>query len=608
MMRIRVFTLFQQRPRTSALLASLILCLSALSASAEWRHGVAMHDYPAEKEGFSHFSYVNPDAPVGGTLRLSAGGTFDSTNPFIVKGIAAQGLRDFTYESLMARSYDEPFSLYGLIAEAVDLPEDRKSIAFRLRKEARFSDGRPVTVDDVIFSLETLRDSGRPNYRSYYSKVERIERIDERTVKFHFTDDTDREMPLIVSLMSILPKHVWEGKKFDKTTLEPPIASGPYVVEKIDAGAAITYKRNPNYWGWHLSVNKGEFNFERIRYDYFRDQNSAFEAFKKGIVQFREERNPKMWTNSYDFPAVKKGDVIVEKISTGLPAGVSTFVYNTRRWPFTDINVRRALIYLFDAEWINKSLYSDLYRRTYSIYPRSELAAFPNPASDLERKLLAPHAAALNQDLMEGNQFLPVSDASGRDRKNRRKALKLLKQAGFLVRNGKMVEDSSGKPLAFEIMVLTRQEERLALAFARAAEKSGIDIAVRLVDSSQFQARRNDYDFDMIPATWFSSLSPGNEQSFYWSPSVAEQPGARNYMGANDPAIDSVITALIAAKTRQEFVETARALDRVIMSGAYFIPLFHADSFWIARWKQLQHPKNPPLYGVRLPTWWMEKQ
>ncbi|MGI9371948.1 MAG: extracellular solute-binding protein [Hyphomicrobiales bacterium] len=565
-----------------------------------------MHDEPAEQEGFTHFSYTNPNAPVGGTLRLSAGGTFDSTNPFIVKGIAAQGLRGFTYESLMARSYDEPFSLYGLIAEAVDLPDDRKSIAFRLREEARFSDGTPVTIEDVIFSLETLRDFGRPNYRAYYSKVERIERIDKRTVKFHFAADTDREMPLIVSLMSILPKHVWDGKKFDKTTLEPPIASGPYVVEKIDPGTSITYRRNLDYWGWHLGVNKGRFNFERVRYDYFRDQSSAFEAFKKGIVLFREERNPKMWSNAYDFPAVKKGDVILEKIATGLPAGMAGLVFNTRRWPFKDIRVRQALIYLFDAEWINKSLYSDLYKRTYSIYPRSELAAYPNPASALERELLAPYKASLNQDLIEGKPFLPQSDGSGRDRKSRRMALRLLKEAGYVVRAGKMVEESSSKPLAFEIMVLTRQEERLALAYARALEKSGINVAVRLVDSSQFQARRNDYDFEMIPATWFSSLSPGNEQSFYWSPSVANQPGARNYMGADETGIDAAIIGLIAAKTRSKFVEMARSLDRIIMSQAYFIPLFHADSFWTARWKQLQHPKKTPLYGVRLPTWWME--
>jgi peptide/nickel transport system substrate-binding protein len=610
MTQIPAFTLSLRNWRikrpTSICFLALWCAFGAQPAGAEWRHGMAMHGAPSETRDFSHFSYVYPQAPIGGILKLAVAGTFDSTNPFIVKGIPAKGLRDFTYESLMARGHDEPFSLYGLIAEAVDFPEDRSSIAFKLRAEAKFSDGKPITIDDVIFSYETLRDQGKPNYRSYYSKVTRVERLDDRSVKFHFSAEADREMPLILGLMAILPRHVFESKKFDATNLDLPLGSGPYVVEEVKPGASITYHRDATYWGWHLPVNKGRFNFERIRFEYFREANSAFEAFKKGLADLREERDPKRWASAYAFPAVKQGHVLLEKLPVRLPAGVSGLVFNTRRPVFSNIKVRQALIYLFDAEWINHNLYNDLYVRTKSIFPRSELAAFTQPASPHERTLLAAHPTAVNADVLEGRPFLPKSDRSGRNRKNRRIALNLLRSAGYSVDAGKMVNTKTGKPLAFEILVLSRQQERLALSFARTAAKSGIDIRIRSVDASQFQARKNEFDFDMIPATWFSSLSPGNEQSFYWSPKGRDKPGARNYMGAQEPAIDTMISELLKVRERRQFVDTARALDRVIMSGAYFIPLFHAETAWIARWKHLQHPNKVPLYGLRIDTWWME--
>lgn len=591
----------------------LFICVLALyfganiqHAKAEWSHGIAMHGAPAEPESFTHFAYTNPEAPVSGFLRLAVAGTFDSTNPFIVKGIPAKGLRDFTYESLMARGHDEPFSLYGLIAEAVDVPEDRRSIAFKLRPEAKFSDGTPVSIDDVIFSYETLRDHGKPNYRSYYGKVKSVERLGERAVRFHFSAEADREMPLILGLMAILPKHAFAGKKFDTTNLKHALGSGPYVIEEIKPGASITYRRNADYWGWHLAVNKGRFNFERIRFEYFREANSAFEAFKKGLSDLREERDPKRWASAYNFPAVEQKKIVLENMPVRLPAGVSGLVFNTRRPAFADIRVRQALTRLFDAEWINHSLYNDLYVRTKSIYPRSELAAFTQAASQRERNLLAPYPGAVSEEILEARAFLPQSDGSGRNRKNRRAALNLLKSAGYAVQAGKMINLKTQKPLGFEILVLTRQEERLALTFARIASKSGIQIDVRSVDASQFQARKNDFDFDMIPTTWFSSLSPGNEQSFYWSPQGRDNPGARNYMGAKEPAIDAMIEGLLKARERDEFVDAARALDRVIMSGAYFIPLFHAETAWIARWKHLKHPQKLPLYGLRIDSWWME--
>ncbi|MGI9482193.1 MAG: extracellular solute-binding protein [Hyphomicrobiales bacterium] len=567
-----------------------------------------MHGDAAEPPGFTHFRHVNPAAPIGGTLRLAVGGSFDSTNPFIVKGIPAKGLRAYTFESLMARGHDEPFSLYGLLAEAIDMAEDRSSIAFRLRKEAKFSDGKPVTIDDVLFSYEILRDHGKPNYRTYYSKVTRAEKLDERTIKFHFEAEADREMPLIMGLMAVLPRHVFAGRNFEATTLDRLIGSGPYTIETVKPGASVTYRRNANYWGWHLPVNKGRFNFERIKYDYFRDSNSAFEAFKKGLADLREERDPKRWATAYDFPAVKDGKVILERLPVNLPAGISALVFNTRRAVFADKRVRQALNHLFDAEWINHSLYNDLYVRTRSIFPRSELAAFQAPASPYEREILKPYSDALNPDLLEAKPFLPKSDGNGRNRKNRRVAHKLLKEAGFASRDGKMVNQATGEKLAFEFLVVSPQQERLALTFSRAAAKSGIDISVRNVDSSQYQARRNEYDYDMIQTTWFSSLSPGNEQTFYWSPQVRDQSGARNYMGAEEPAIDAMINALLAARSREHFVDAAHALDRVIMSGAYFIPLFHAENAWIARWKHLKRPDTVPLYGLRVDSWWMEQQ
>jgi peptide/nickel transport system substrate-binding protein len=574
-------------------------------SSAEPRHGIAMHGdlkYPA---GFKQFDYVNPQAPKGGRAVFGALGSFDSLNPSIVKGNAAPGVREYVYESLLTRSSDEPFSLYGLLAESVEVPDDRSWAVFTLRPEARFSDGHPVTADDVIFSMELLREKGRPNHRSYYAKVEKTERIGERGVKMIFKADGDREMPLIMGLMPVMPKHLVDPAKFDATSLEPPTGSGPYTVTGVDPGASLTLTRNPDYWGRDLPVNRGRYNFGEIRYEFYRDANSLFEAFKKGLFVINTESDPGRWARDYDFPAVADGRVVKASFETGTPSGMLGLVFNTRRPFFADRRVREALILLFDFEWLNKNLFHGLYERTQSYFDGSELSSHGRPADAREKELLAPFPDAVTEDAMNGTLTQPVTDGSGRDRNNRRNALQLLKDAGYEPVDGKLIKTATGEAVGFEMLAATRDQERLFLNFARALKQIGIDVRIRQVDSAQYQARKTSFDFDMIQNSWGASLSPGNEQSFRWSQAAAGSEGSFNYPGVKSPAVDAMIAALLAAKTRADFVSAVRALDRVLMSGSYVVPLFHAPAQWVAYWRQLQHPAVTPLYGFQIDSWWL---
>lgn len=591
----------------SSVLVVLFGCLFPIAAHAEPRHGIAMHGEPAYAADFAHFSYADPNAPKGGVVTLGVLGTFDSTNPLIISGVPAAGARAHVFESLMARALDEPFSLYGLLAETIETPDDRSWVAFRLNAKARFSDGRAVTTDDVVFSHQLLRDHGRPNHRYYYSKVERIERPDERTIKFIFKPDGDREMPLILGLMPILPKHIYDAESFERTTLAPPVGSGPYVVGDVDVGVRISYRRNPDYWGKDLAPNAGRHNFELIRYDYYRDANAAFEAFKKGLIDMRGEGDPTRWATGYDFPALKEGEVVREEFTTGLPTGMSAFVFNTRRKIFADPKVRRALLHMFDFEWANRSLFHDLYRRTQSFYDNSELGSSGRAADAKELAVLGEFSKSVVPSILDGSISMPKSDGSGRNRKNRRLAIRLFKQAGYEVRDGIMVNTRTGIPFQFEFITSSRDQERLVLHFARTLKRIGIEVSVRQVDSSQMQRRRQTYDFDMMQYHWFASLSPGNEQSFYWGTAGHDRQGTRNYMGAQDPAIDAMIAALLAARDRPEFVSAVRALDRVLLSGFYVIPLFHSPTQWVGRWARLKHPEKTSLYGYQLDTWWHDE-
>lgn len=591
----------------SAALVGLIALFGGAFPSAAASHAIAMHGEPLYPPGFPHFNYVNPDAPKGGSIVFGATGSFDSLNPFIVRGTAAIGLREHVFESLLARGYDEPFTLYGLLAETVEMPDDRSSVTFSLNPRAHFSDGEPVTADDVIYSLETLRDKGRPNYKTYYSKVEKIEKLGPRKVRFVFGAERDREIPLILGLMPIIPKHVYEKRDFGDAGFDTPVGSGPYFVENLQPGSRIVYRRDPDYWGAALPVNVGQNNIDRLTYEYFRDANASFEAFKTGIYHARPEDDPGRWTTGYDFPALRAGKVRKEIFESGMPSGMYALVFNTRRQVFADRRVREALIQLFNFEWVNKNLYYSAYVRTQSFFDNSELGSHGREASGRERALLAPFPGAVTPDIMTNGWQAPKGDPSGQDRENRMRAVALLREAGFEVLDGRMTNARTGRPLAFEILVATPAEERLALTYARMARRVGVEAAVRNVDPSQYQERRSNYQYDMIFNSWFSSLSPGNEQSFYWGSEAADVPGTRNYMGVKEPAVDAMIAAMLEARSREEFIAAVRAMDRVLLSGAYMIPLFHQPDQWLALWKKVKVPERTSLYGYRSSTWWIEE-
>jgi peptide/nickel transport system substrate-binding protein len=590
--------------KTGRLTATLAALLFAMAARAdEPRHGIAMHGEPAYKRDFSHFRYANPEAPKGGRLTQAFVGTFDSLNPLIVRGNAFQQVRGYVIESLMARGFDEPFSLYGLIAESVETDEERSYVLFHLDPRARFSDGKPVTVADVLFSWKLLRDKGRPNHRTYYAKVSHAEQIGPRAVRFDFGGERDRELPLILGLMPVLPRHAIDAEKFEETTLAPILGSGPYRIAQVEPGERVLLKRDADYWGRDLPVNRGHYNFDELRIDFYRDSNTWFEAFKRSLYDVRFETDPGRWTTQYEFPAAKSGGLIRESIDSGQPKPLQALVFNTRREVFADIRVREALIELFDFEWINASLYHGVYERTASYFEGSELSARGRPASERERVLLQPFRDFVRPDVMAGKYQPPASDASGRDRARRKRAIGLLSSAGYKLRGGVMV-DAKGEPFTFEIMIATKDEERLALAYQSMLRRAGVAMQIRFVDGAQFERRRQNYEFDMMPYVWQQSLSPGNEQAFYFGSEAADVPGTRNYMGAKNRAVDTMIAALLAAREREPFVDAVRALDRVLMSGHYVLPLYHLPEQWIARWPAVERPTQLSLYGSPIETWW----
>ncbi|MDA9410193.1 extracellular solute-binding protein [Bradyrhizobium sp. CCBAU 45384] len=590
--------------RLCSLAVILSVGLIASAGHAEEAYAIAMHGKPALPADFTHMPYANPDAPKGGRLTWGILGTFDSLNPFIVKGLAVQPIRAYVVESLLARGQDEPFTLYGLLAKSVETDDERSYVTFHIDPRARFSDGKPVTAVDVLFSWQLLRDHGRPNLRQYYSKVAKAEAPDPLTVRFDLTGANDREIPLILGLMPILPKHAVDVATFEETTLSGPIASGPYRVTAVKPGASVTLTRNPDYWGRDLPVNRGLFNFDEIRLDYYREANGQFEAFKRGLYDFRVENEPLRWHDGYDFPAAKSGEVIRDTFKPGVPQPSEFLVFNTRRPVFADIRVRQALTLLFDFELVNRNYFFSLYSRVAGYFAGSELSAYARPADARERALLKPFAAQIPQDIMDGSYRLPVTDGSGRDRTTLRAALKLLSDAGYDL-DGTVLRNRQTKAhFTFEMLVTTRDQERIALAFQRDLKRAGIDVSVRAVDPVQFDQRRLSYEFDMIQNRWDQSLSPGNEQYFYWGSAAADNPGTRNYMGARDPAVDAMIKALLEARDHTDFVDAVRALDRALMAGFYTIPLFNVSEQWIARWNRIERPQATALSGYLPETWW----
>jgi peptide/nickel transport system substrate-binding protein len=582
----------------------LALIVPIAPVVAQPTHAIAMHGVPAMPDDFTALPYVNPAAPKGGRLVEGVLGTFDSLNPLIVQGLAVQPIRGYVVESLMARSYDEPFSLYGLLAQSIETDDARSYVTFTLNPAAHFSDGTPVTAEDVVFSWQLLRDHGRPNYRTYYSKVAKAEMPDVHTVRFDFVDGGDRELPLILGLMPVLPKHAIDLAKFENSTLAKPIGSGPYVVSSIDAGKSVTFKRDPNYWGRALPINRGLWNFDELRFDFYRDANAYFEAFKAGLYDVRAETDPGRWQTGYGFPAANDGRVVKEAFTSGLPKFASDFVFNTRRPIFADIRVRHAIALLFDFQWLNRNFFFNLYQQSASYFDDSELSAYHRPADEAERTLLAPYPDAVEPDVLDGTWAPPVSDGSGRDRNTLRQALELLRAAGYELSGTTLRDKATHRPFSFEIMVTDRDEERLALTFSNNLARAGIKADVRTVDAVQAQERRSSFDFDMIEYRWEQSLSPGNEQSFYWGSAAAGQDGTRNYMGVRSAAADAMIDDLLRAGGHEDFVDAVRALDRVLISGCYVVPLFYLPAQWVARWNYVQHPARTSLYGYLPETWW----
>jgi peptide/nickel transport system substrate-binding protein len=585
-------------------LAAAVAMAARPARADQVAHAIAMHGEPAWGPNFDHPTYSDPAAPKGGALQQGVLGTFDCLNPFIVKGLPAANIRSYVVESLLSRGYDEPFTLYGLIADGVETNASRTEVTFTINKAARFADGKPITPDDVIFSWELLRDRGRPNFRIYYAKAVKAEIVGERGVRFDLTGSDDRELPLIIGLMPVLAKHATNPETFEETSFTAPLGSGPYTVTNVRAGASVTFTRDKNYWGRDLPINRGLWNFDTIRYDYYRDGNTYFEAFKKGLYDVRAETDPGRWQTAYNFPALRDGRVVKEEFPYGLPKGMQGLVFNTRRDIFADIRVREALLHLFDFEWINHTYLFDLYKRTASYFDGCDLSAHGTPANARERELLAPFPDVVRPDIMEGKWTPPKTDGSGRDHEGLRRAFGLLKQAGYALRGTQLVHLDSGRPFAFEILTTTRDQERLALAYAQSLKRAGILAQVRNVDPTQFEHRLLSYDFDMTEYHWEQSLSPGNEQLFYWGSEAAEQQGSRNYMGVKSKAIDAMIAALLSATAREDFVSAVRALDRVLLSGFYVIPLYYPPMQWIARWTRIKHPSRTSLYGYLPETWW----
>jgi peptide/nickel transport system substrate-binding protein len=572
--------------------------------AATENYAIAMHGAPALPADFTHMPYANPAAPKGGRLVFGLSGTFDSLNPMIVRGLAVQQMRGYVIESLMARGNDEAFTLYGLLAKSVETDDTRSFVTFRLDPRARFSDGKAVTAEDVLFSWALLRDKGRPNHRQYYAKVAKAEATDPLTVRFDLAGANDRELPLILGLMPVLPRHAVDPATFEETTMTGPIGSGPYRVTAVRPGASVTLTRNPDYWGRDVPANRGLWNFDEVRFDFFREANGQFEAFKRGLYDFRVEHEPLRWHEGYDFPAARSGELIRESIKTGLPQPSEFLVFNTRRPLFSDIRVRRALTLLFDFEWINKNYFFGLYGRSGGFFAGSELSAYERAADDRERELLKPYTASVAGDILDGSYRLPITDASGRDRAALRAAISLLAEAGYDLDGAVLRQRATKAPFTFEILVTTRDQERIALAYQRDLKRAGIEAVIRAVDPVQFDQRRLGYEFDMIQNRWDQSLSPGNEQSFYWGSEAADIPGTRNYMGAKEPAIDAMIAAILAARERPPFVSAVRALDRVLMSGFYAIPVINVSEQWIARWNRIERPSTTALTGYLPETWW----
>lgn len=595
--------------RAAGLAAGLICGLSPASADSP-RHAIAMYGEPALDAGFTALPYANPDAPKGGRITFGESGGFDSLNPFIVKGNAPSQITPFTVETLMGRSLDEPFTLYGLLAESVQTDAARSYVEFTLRAEARFSDGTPVTPEDVIWSFETLGTKGQPRYAGAWRKIARAEVTGPRSIRFSFNTE-DRELPLILGLRPILQKAQWADKEFTESSLVAPIGSGPYTVADFEPGRHITFRRNPDWWGKDLAFNKGLHNFDEIRVEYYGVDTALFEAFKGGAISSFRELNPAKWTSNYNFPAVASGDVVKEEIPHGRPSGIEGFAFNTRKPIFADWRVREALIHAFNFELVNQTLNGGAQPRITSYFGNSVLGMVPGaPAEGRVKELLQPFAAELLPGALEG-YVLPVSDGTAANRKNIRTATNLLAEAGWTVQDG-ILKDASGAPFRFEILLTQGQDEMISAAsiYIEALKRLGIEARITTVDNAQYKERTNAYNFDMTHHIRALSLSPGNEQYLYWGAAGVTEPGTRNWPGINSPAAEAMIGAMLMASDPAEFTAATQALDRILTTGRYVVPVWYNNVSRLAYAKGLKHPSHTPVYGDWpgwMPeAWWAE--
>ncbi len=594
-------------PIFRSVFTALAIVLSPAILAAEAQHAIAMYGDPALPPDFVSLPYANPNAPQGGRIAFGERGGFDSFNPYIVKGRAPWGVRAHVYETLMGRNWDEPFSLYGLLAETIETGPNREWVEFTLRREAAFSDGTPVTVEDVIWSFETLAEKGVPRYRNSWKKVESAKQTGPRSVRFTF-NTIDRELPLILGLRPILKKSDWDNREFTDSSLDLPIGSGPYVVGDFESNRFVTFTRNPDYWGNDLAFNRGRHNLDQIKYEYFRDSSVVFEAFVAGETSTHREGNAQKWLDGYTFPAVTSGDVVKSEIPHARPSGMRGFVFNTRREIFKDWRVRDALIHAFNFEFINEVINRGRAPRAASYFSNSVLGMRAGEASADVAALLAPFAGELLPGALEG-YVLPASEGTERNRKNLRFATKQLKAAGWDVVDG-VLQNAAGEPFEFELLLRSASNEAVANLYSDALKRLGIKVALKIIDNAQHKIRRDSYDYDMIYNIWSLSLSPGNEQNLYWGSAGVTQEGTRNYMGVDSPAVDSLINSILTAQSRQEFIAATRALDRVLTTGRYVVPVWFSRTSRLAHKRQLHFPEILPVYGDWLgflpDVWWWE--
>ena len=596
-----------------ALVLSLLVVAMPLADQPNYKgHAISMYGDLKYGPDFKHFDYANPNAPKGGTVKMSASGTYDCLNQFILKGVSAYGL-GLIYDSLTEHARDEPFSEYGLLAESIEVPPDRSWTLFTLRSGAQWHDGKPITPEDVAFTLETLQTKGHPFYRNYYADVKQVEKVGERQVKFTFGGKDNRELPLIVGQMLILPKHYWEGKNFEKTTLESPLGSGPYKIEAHDPGRSITYRHVENYWGADLPVNKGHYNPDVIHYDYYKDRTVATEAQKGGEFDFTLQNISKSWATAYDIPAIAGGRLIKELIPHENGTGMQGFWFNTRRSKFADPKVRHALAYAFDFEWTNTNLFYGQYTRSASYFSNTELASSELPQGQ-ELEILEAFRGQVPEEVFTTEYNPPTTDGSGNIRQNLRVAARMLKAAGWSIKDGKLTSDASGETLAIEFLINNSPSwERIVGPYIQNLERLGVVGNIQIVDTSQYQNRIREYDFDAIVSLRAQSLSPGNEQRGYWTSAAADEPGTRNYAGIKDPVVDTLVDRLINAPDRKTLVATTRALDRVLLWGHYVVPHWHIRAHRVVYWNKFGKPDISPKYmpqpGQYFPnTWWVDAE